>query len=383
MVDVLPHRLPSQAGRTLAAAFDPGRNNFDAVRLAAALVVVLSHTYSLTAATWEPVSTYLQYGYGGTLAVDVFFVISGFLIARSVETQDLPAYLAARVLRIIPGLALVTVFETFIIAPIFFEGARSYYFHHYALGHLSNVLVFGEDPFVPNVFSKLPYPYLNGSLWTLPVESLFYLLLPILLLCAAGGRRWLVLLAFAASLAAGPIAHAYGLDDNHPGSFVFRTVSTDALAQYTCYFLAGVVAWTYRGRITLRPGGAALCVLILFAARDSFAAPIILKLCLPYLVLSIGVATGAGTRLKRSVGDLSYGVYLFGYPVINTVISLGPKGLGPEGVFLVTTPICLACAWLSWHFVERPALRLKRRHLGRTPYADNTALASQEPRAAQ
>ncbi len=380
MVDAIPYRPPSGARRTLAAAFDPGRNNFDAIRLAAALVVVLSHSYSLTSATWEPVSTYLHYGYGGTLAVDVFFVISGFLIARSVETQDLPAYLTARILRIIPGLALVTAVETFLIAPLFFEGARSYYFHHYALGHLGNILVFGEDPFIPNVFSKLPYPYLNGSLWTLPVESLFYLLLPVLLLCAAGRRRWLVLLAFAASLAAGPVAHAYGLDDTHPGSFLFRTVSADALAEYTCYFLAGVVAWMYRDRITLHRGGLGLCLLILFAARDSFAGPFVLKLCLPYLVLSIGIATGAGTRLKRSVGDLSYGVYLFGYPVINTVISLAPKGLSTERVFLITTVICLACAWLSWHFVERPALRLKKRPAGRVAYADTAALVAREPR---
>ncbi len=378
-MDALPYRSPSQVRRTLAASFDPGRNNFDAIRLVAALVVVLSHSYSLTAAKWEPVSTYLHYGYGGTLAVDVFFVISGFLIARSVETQDLPAYLAARVLRIIPALALVTVFETFLIAPLFFEGSRSYYFHHYALGHLGNILVFGEDPFIPNVFSKLPYPYLNGSLWSLPVESLFYLLLPFLLMSAAGGRRWAVLLVFAASLAAGPAAHWYGLDDNHPGGFLFRTVSFDALAQYTSYFLAGVVAWKYRDRITLHPGGTALCLLILFAARDSLAGPLILKLCLPYLVLSIGIANGAGTRLKRSLGDLSYGVYLFGYPVINTVISLAPNGLSTEKVFLLTTLICLVCAWLSWHFVERPALRLKKSHVARTAYADPAGLVAQEP----
>ena len=122
-----------------------------------------------------------------------------------------------------------------------------------------------------------------------------------------------------------------------------------------------------------------MCLLILFAARDSLASPLVLKLCLPYLVLSIGIAGGAGTRLKRSVGDLSYGVYLFGYPVINTVISLAPKGLGTETVFLVTALICLVCACLSWHFVERPALRLKRRHAARMAYAATPGLVSPEP----
>ena len=93
---------------TFATAFDPRRNNFDAIRLLAASVVVLSHAYSLTGAQWEPVSSLLHYGYGGTLAVQVFFVISGFLIARSVHDNSTGEYLAARMLRILPGLAFIT-----------------------------------------------------------------------------------------------------------------------------------------------------------------------------------------------------------------------------------------------------------------------------------
>ena len=350
------------SGGTLAASYNPRSNNFDLLRLIAALVVLFSHSYSLSNAGWEPIGDWLHYGYGGTLAVVVFFVISGFLIAQSLETQPLPAYLRGRVLRILPGLALVTLIETFVIGPTFFEGQTSYYLRHYALHHLRNMLVFGEDPFIPNVFSKLKFPYVNGSLWTLPVESLFYLLLPLVVLIASSGRRWVILLLTIASLAAEPVARACGLSDDQFGGFLFVTVRSFAVAQFGAYFMAGVFAWTYRDRIPWNGGYFALCLLLLFTARGSLAGPFVLKLCLPYCVLYAGVRSGLGTRLKRKIGDLSYGVYLAGYPCINIVIVLTGQKLGPLAIFVMAASASLVFAWISWHLVERPALRLKRAH---------------------
>ena len=343
---------------TFATAFDPRRNNFDAIRLLAASVVVLSHAYSLTGAQWEPVSSLLHYGYGGTLAVQVFFVISGFLIARSVHDNSTGEYLAARMLRILPGLAFITLVETFLIAPAFFNGALSTYFRNLAWPHLGNILVFGEDPYIPGVFAKNPYPYVNGSLWTLPIESLFYLALPILVALAAG-RRWIYLVLFALSLAAESVCVAFGMSDEHLGGFLFRTVSTFAAAKYACWFMAGVVAWTWRDRIGFSAGACALALLILFAARDSLAAPWMAKICGPYVVLYIGMAGGFGTALKRRIGDLSYGTYLFGYPVLNIMVTLGGRHLSAKAVFLLAMPVALLGATLSWHFVERPFLRMK------------------------
>ena len=345
---------------TFGGRFDPRCNNFDALRLGAALVVLVSHGYSLTAASWEPVSTWLHYGYGGSLAVAVFFVISGFLVTRSVQAHDVSVFVVARACRIIPALGLVTAVEALVLAPYFFDGPVGEYFRLHALNHMRNVLVFGEDPFIPGVFANLPFPYVNGSLWSLPVEAFFYLLLPLLVLgFAGGGRRWVVLVAFGLSLLAEPVARWHGLSDEQFGGFVVRTVRVFGVAQFLSYFLAGVVAWLYRDRIPYGPGHLALCLVLLFAARDSLSAPLVLKLCLPYVVLYLGISDGAGSGLKRRVGDLSYGVYLFSYPVLNSVISLGKLRLGPEVVIAVAAPVSLALAWLSWHWVERPALSFK------------------------
>lgn len=356
---------------TLNTKFDPSNNNFDLIRLGAALIVVLSHSYSLVGAPWEPISRLFNYGYGGTLAVAVFFVISGFLIARSVQLQELSIYIRSRLLRIIPALILVTLIEAFVIAPLFYEGeSLRYYFQVDAPRHLLNIFVFGEDPWMANVFSKLPWPYVNGSLWSLPVESLFYILLPFLMLVAAGGRRWVLLAIFVASLFAEPIARHYGLNESQRGVFLFKTVSLFQTTQFFSYFMAGVVAWSYRDRITWNKGYFLLCTLILFAAQNSLTAPLALKLCLPYIVLFVGLYNGVGTKLKRKIGDLSYGVYLIGYPVINSVISLGAMKLSPEIVFGIAASVSLIFAWFSWHLVERPALKLKSKLAPKPPLSE-------------
>jgi len=302
-------------------------------------------------------------GYSGTLAVAVFFVLSGFLVARSVERSSLQGYLMARALRILPALALalVTVMEAFVLGPCFFEGNVGWYLVHVAPGHLRNVLVFGEEPWIAGVFTHNPVPVVNGALWSLPIEALFYLVLPFLLLLASG-RRWVVLALWLATLVAEPVAAWYGLGDNAPGAVVFNEVRVFQAINMGGYYLAGVVAWLYRDQVPWDRGVflSALLLLLLFAVRGGVAAPLMLKLCLPYAVLWIGLAGGAGSRLEAGIGDLSYGVYLFGFPVLSTVVALGRQVLPPEAVFAFALPATVGLAAMSWHLVESPALRLRQ-----------------------
>lgn len=348
---------------TLHSRFNAGSNNFDAIRLAAALLVLFGHAYSLAGVPADPLSSLIALGYVGTLAVAGFFVLSGFLIARSVERSTLSAYLAARALRILPALALVTLLEAWVLAPYFFEGNVPWYLQNLAPAHMKNVLVFGLDPWIAGVFQHNPVPFVNGSLWTLPIESLFYLLLPALLLAAAG-RRWAVLALWLACLAAEPLAATYGLNDAALGGLLFNSVRVFPVIQMAGYFLAGVTAWLYRDRVPWDRGVFLAATILLFAARGGTAAPLVLKLCLPYALLYVGLAGGVGTRLKARIGDLSYGVYLFGFPVLNSVVALGQQSLSPLTVFAVSLPITVLLAALSWHLIERPALRLRRRMRG-------------------
>jgi len=119
--------------------------------------------------------------------------------------------------------------------------------------------------------------------------------------------------------------------------------------------------WLFRDRVPFDRGIAWSCALLLFAVRGGVAAPLVLKLCLPYLVLYVGMAGTFGTRLKSRIGDWSYGVYVFHFPVLGAVVALGHQALPGQAVFLYAIPVVLGLAAFSWHAVEAPALRVRQR----------------------
>ncbi len=335
---------------TLASRFNPAANNFDAVRLLLAVVVVFCHCFSLSGITRDPIDAALRLGYGGTLAVDGFLVISGFLVTRSFLERSLDEYVVSRLLRILPGLAIVTLAEVFAVGAAFTHNDLWTYLTYVGFRHLWNVLVFGLDAQIYGVFAHTDPPWMmNGSLWTIPIECSFYIILPLVAL--AGLRRAAVPL-FVASIAAQPVLAHFGLGDVS----LFTNVHAAPFADLASYFLAGAVAWVERERIPFSPGALALCLIGLYAAAGVALNDIALKLFLPYIVLYVSLAGGIGSRLKHRIGDLSYGAYLFGFPVTLSVIEV-TGGLPPYRLFATVIVATLACAWASWRWVERPCLR--------------------------
>ena len=104
---------------TLAEAWEGGRNNFNLMRLVAAWLVIYGHARAITKAGGQDLITWLtQFKFAGGVAVDVFFVISGFLIAASLQRNDVRSYLASRALRIVPGLAVCVALSAFVLGPL-------------------------------------------------------------------------------------------------------------------------------------------------------------------------------------------------------------------------------------------------------------------------
>ena len=351
--DGLPqHRTPSFADR-----LDLGSNNFDLLRLVFAIIVVFCHCFTLKGSASDPLSDLLNYGYGGSLAVYGFLVISGFLVTKSVLERSIDEYVLARVVRIVPGLALVTVVEVFVIGLAYTPDTTWTFLSMVGLRHLRNIAVFGLDSQLYGVFAFTDPPWLmNGSLWTIPVECSFYILL--LLLFLTTGLRRVVAPVFVLALAAKPLAVHFGLAADLKGPALLANVHLFHAVDLASYFFAGSLAWMARRRVPYSLGLLAVCVIGLYAAVGGVLNDLALKLFLPYLVLYASMAGGMGTRLKRAVGDLSYGTYLFGYPVMLAVIA-SAGGLSIYQTVLVTVVITLGCAWVSWHLVERPCLRLK------------------------
>jgi peptidoglycan/LPS O-acetylase OafA/YrhL len=350
---------PERPAATFATRFDPSKNNFDLLRIGFAILVIFCHCFSLKRSDWEPVNAYLHYGYGGLLAVDAFLVISGFLVTRSLCERSLDDYVFARIARVVPGLALVTLVEVFVIGAAFTKERLWVFLSYVGFRHLGNVTVFGLDSQLYSVFPDTNPPWMmNGSLWTIPIECSFYIVLPVVMLLF-GLRRSVVPLFFL-SLAAYPVARYFGLSQQAPGTALFASVHAFPFIDLASYFLAGAAAWIARDRVPFNLGLLAISLVGLYAAAEAALSDLALKLFLPYLVLYAAMAGGLGSRLKRAVGDLSYGTYLFGFPVTLSVIAAG-GGLSVHQTFFVAIAITLACAWLSWRYVEQPCLRLKAR----------------------
>jgi peptidoglycan/LPS O-acetylase OafA/YrhL len=227
---------------------------------------------------------------------------------------------------------------------------------------LRNAAVFDLQPGLPGVFEANPYPAIvNGSMWTLPIECAFYLALPALALLGMLRPR-IVLLAAATSLVLlFPVAAWFGLSWAAQGPFLLWSAPLYPVLSSLSWFLMGAAFWVHRGATPLSGGLAICCLIALFASDNTISAGFVFHIAFPYLVLYMALARPCTERFLRPVGDLSYGAYLYAFPVQQSVIALHSGAIGPHRLAVLAAPVVLVCAALSCHLIEQPALRLKGR----------------------
>ncbi|WP_158549168.1 acyltransferase family protein [Lysobacter silvisoli] len=343
--------------RTLANGHAQSRNNFNLIRLIAAWLVIYGHAYPITGSGEQDLLLQLVHiKFAGGIAVDMFFVISGFLIAASLERNRLPAYLAARALRIFPALLVCVLLSVFVLGPLL-TTAADYWNSPQTWKYLkANALLSRNTQyFLPGMFEGQPSQAINGSLWSLPIEVRLYLWLALfaLLRLFTPLRFNLVCVIL---LIAGVVS--YGGKELTPEKSNFLYC--------TAYFLVGSLAWHNRQRVPLRWWLLGLLLAVAALMRDR-----------PYYFLAYFAALSYTTLFLAFVPklpqirhtDLSYGLYLYGWPAQQLVQYLAP-GTGPLANVAWATALAGALAALSWYLVERPALRLKPRFGARTdPHA--------------
>ncbi|MEF9978673.1 MAG: acyltransferase, partial [Thermomonas sp.] len=167
--------MSSTRSATLADAWSSGRNNFNLIRLFAAWLVIYGHAWAITGSAGGDIVTWLtQFKFAGGVAVDVFFFISGFLIAASLERNDVRSYLASRALRILPALVACVALSVFVLGPLL-TTATEYWRDPRTWDYLwANATLWSTRYGLPGVFASLPRDAVNGSLWTLPIEARLY-----------------------------------------------------------------------------------------------------------------------------------------------------------------------------------------------------------------
>jgi peptidoglycan/LPS O-acetylase OafA/YrhL len=289
---------------------------------------------------------------GGALAVDFFFVLSGFLVAKSWEqSRTASDYLRKRVLRIYPGFAVAIAFCVLVIGPLGSETLHAYFRTPRAY-KLFDVLLLRPEGTVPGVFSRLPNAgELDAPLWTIRYELMCYA--GILALGAAGLLRRRTII-----LALGLLAYGIyngGRDWDWKLPYWGSVVEAPRLATF---FLSGSLFYLYRDLIPHRRWILAISVAVLaFSCRAglSWTLPIFGTYSLFYLAFS------QTTRLHHfgRFGDFSYGLYLYAYPIQQLLVQRLGLAIAPLALFALSLIITLAVAVMSWHLVEKPFLRMK------------------------
>ncbi|TGD92745.1 acyltransferase family protein [Methylobacterium nonmethylotrophicum] len=347
---------------TVAAGLARPDNAFGAVRLALALLVVVSHGFSVTtgAVLDEPLTRLTGYTLGEH-AVNGFFAVSGFLVTMSLVRRGPRDYLVARALRILPGLVAATLVVALGLGSLMTRLPLSAYWADPSLWRFiqGTLTTFKSNAALPGVFPENPFRFPMGTVWTLKYEVLCYLGLLAAGLLGTLRRRWL------APLLVAGLALALALAGLRAGEM---PKALETSLRLPLIFSAGAALFLYADRARLSwPMALGLLALAGFLHGTALYPPA-LFLAEAYAVLCLGLAPPLRHPALDPRADLSYGTYLYGWPVQQSLHALYPAAsawwlLGPS--LLLT----LAVAALSWRLVERPALGWKAKVMARREQA--------------
>jgi peptidoglycan/LPS O-acetylase OafA/YrhL len=367
----------------LAHLSDTGRssNNFDLLRLLAATFVVFAHSFDLLKRP-EPFPSLLEDRAWGFIGVLIFFSISGFLVSRSWSRNPrIIPFVVKRALRLMPALMAALVLSAVVLGPLVTANPLRAYFDDPATkAYILDNTVMQSNYDLPGVFLHNVYPLaVNGSLWTLPLEVKAYVFVAVVGLVGLL-TRWRIAMIGVVILAL--LTCVNSLRSSIPGAnhFVASLVDIQAnpalvyqakLGAFTVYadmftaFVLGAALYSLRSWVALRWEIAILAVAawIGVIVAGGSATAIGTVAVGPYLVLYLAYRTSKLVRLPRRFGDYSYGIYVYAFPIQQTISSLFYIRSGWL-MFIFAMPIVTVAAVLSWHLIERPALGIKSRLTG-------------------
>ena len=346
-------------GPALDDCISKRQNNLTFLRLAAAYLVLVGHSWTLTLGLGhhDPFSELIRpnmpwhLGLPG-IAVSMFFLFSGLLITRSYfQRNNLFHFLEARILRLYPALIVCVVICVFGIGLAQTTWSVDRFIAHKATENylLHNTsLVFNIKFRLPGLFVDQPFKGVNGSLWTLPYEAWMYLCAAVLGVLTIFRRRWLFNLFFLTTFL------LYGLDMGYPG------LTGTKFERLGIFFLMGAFAYINARKVRLNPALMAFFMAIAWLTADSPIYAVTGSAALAYTMLVIGFSPWIRLPNMDSIGDFSYGTYLYAFPVQQTLIHQleSPK---PWEICLLALFIVTPVAMASWYGVERPMLRFKGR----------------------
>lgn len=330
-------------------------NFFTPLRLLFATLVVIGHAFvvALRDPMLEP-PVFFDYTFS-YLAVNLFFIASGFLVTKSMLYRgDMAEYSSARFLRIYPGLLVHMLFVMFIIGPLATSLALGDYFTH---------IDFLKQPFVvlsflsaqmhlPGIFESNAEQMGSAPLWTLRYEILAYIGTAIIFSLGLLKKKWMVLAQFILPSLVWIIAHAFGFYDAFPATI-------QNILRFGIAYGLGAAIYAYRDRLSFHAVGIPMLIALAALTSKFQVFEITMNLMLGYMIMWAAYIKVPKLNFLQKLSDVSYGVYIYHWCILQLVFMVMPQ-LSVAVLFAITLPITFILASLSWHFVEKPMLTHKK-----------------------
>lgn len=329
-------------------------NNFDLLRLIAAFFVIVSHSFGILGkGLQQPALWYTnKHLILSDVGLYIFFTISGFLVTQSLFNSDsLAYYLWKRFIRIVPALSVVNV--VCIITGVFVTSLpASNYLSNFETWtyFIKNTTLVKNQSTLPGVFTSFKDDSVNASIWTILIEVKFYILLfiaayPILT------RKWLFLALFI-------VFQALRVYVTFFHKISVEGFDFDIYFTYGTYFFLGSLYYCFKEDIPLEWFYANILMAIALITVFTFLQPVTEALFFAYCILIIG---NSKAFINLRGYDISYGLYLYAFPVQQLVLLTLGEALNPWLHVVISTVLALVPAFASWIFVERPLLKMKNR----------------------
>ena len=342
------------------------KNNFDFLRLLFASFVIITHSFVLLGLEFfEPLTNItcgqINFSFIGLRG---FFIISGFLIYKSLDrSSSIVDYVWKRLLRVFPALIFLGIITTFLIGPILSSDSFTVYFlnKNVYLFFISSINLFVQNDFkcLPALFINNPYNCeVNGSLWTITYEFLFYIGLLFLLIFQKKTFKKILLVFALLTIYLFKIIYVEKYF-KYEYFIKFTSIGLKSASDFGCYFIYGTLfsIYNYENLATKWHRFIIIICSIIFILLISLNSFKFFPIIIIPIILSLSLLKLKFFDFLKKTGDISYGTYLYGFLIQQILISL--FNLNIAILIISTLLLSWIAGFISWNYLEKPMLFYK------------------------
>ncbi|WP_395051087.1 acyltransferase family protein [Flavobacterium sp.] len=338
------------------------KNNFDFLRFLFALLVVISHSYPLSGGN-ESSQWIYQITNGQIVLAQIglsgFFIISGYFIFQSLErSKNIFDYFKKRFLRLFPALFVVLLL-TIVLAPLVYKSAIPFFKNNAVYTYVPNNLsLYYFQSSIKGIFDTNAYHAINGSLWTIRYEFSLYVALSLLFLFRK--QKQLVLLLLSVVFIIFYFLYNFYLG-RFEGSSILKLQGLHILNLGTFFIVGSLLASIQFEKLKYKGVILGLSVLIMVLSLYFNHYDLVKHIIFPIVVVLIGFIPLPFLHTFGKYGDMSYGIYIYSFPIQQTLVYFFK--MNTYNLMLASVLLSIFFGYLSWHLIEKRALKYKKRKL--------------------